>query len=364
MRPRPRMLPRAARAILSLAALCGAALHTAGARGAPQEPPAEKLRLVYRAPEGCPDREEFLAAVRGRIGTDWEAAPDEPAREVEVSIAVSTTESVAHLSFVDPTGRQVSRVLAGATCHEVGSAIALVTALAIESRLTETGDDAESATSGSSAPPPAPSTTNAVVKGPPATSNTEATPVRTAPTSTTPRDFHVEAGALASVGSGVGPAVAFGGRGVVGIGWPRGPDLRVGVDYLMVLPTTLPVLEGVKVQMHQLAGRASGCPFAFPVGEVVSLLPCAGLQAGVAHAETLASPAVKAVGHADPAFVVLLAELRLDARLGAFFLEASGEVRFVVVHPEFALDVPGSRVPVWPVPAVAVGAALGVGLVL
>src|SRR5258708_2519378 len=92
---------------------------SASSRGAP----IDKVRVVYRAPPECPDAATFLFAVRERIGSGWEASPDEAARELEITVTHSATESVAHLGFVDAEGRRVSRSLSAATCAEVTSAM-------------------------------------------------------------------------------------------------------------------------------------------------------------------------------------------------------------------------------------------------
>jgi hypothetical protein len=99
------------------------------------------------------------------------------------------------------------------------------------------------------------------------------------------------------------------------------------------------------------------------IGEHLLVSPCAGIASGIVHGATRPSAGVVATGSASPAFVALFAEGRVDARFGAFFVEASGEARFVVKHPSFALAKPNDS-PLSSMEDVAAFASLGLGLLL
>jgi hypothetical protein len=258
----------------------------------------------------------------------------------------------------------------------VVSAIALVTALAIDSRFSH--DEAQpSGTPAREAAPPN-STPNGAAPGA-ATAPTSAAPapagVANAParaeaaerrgeTGAGPAPWKGEVAAFGAIGTGIGPTAAFGGRAIAGLLWPSGADLRIGADYLVMPEARVPFYDGVSLAMYELSGRASGCPLALSIGPSVRLSPCAGIASGIVHAETRRSPGVKTPGSANPAFVALFAEARVDAHFGAFFVEASGEVRFVVDPPTFALFPPDDQQALASMSAVAAFASLGMGLLL
>ncbi|HVW29699.1 MAG TPA: hypothetical protein VHC69_30255 [Polyangiaceae bacterium] len=337
---------------------------------------------MYRAPDECPDEAAFLSAVRTRTADDaWEAAPGEPARRIEVTVGVAPTGSTARLDFVDDDGHHVARALVGSSCADAVSAIALVTALAIDSRFTHddtpatTETPAADAAASSGTPNAVNPTTAPNPTTPPAPANASALPnAAVAPRTTRgepshevgergPRPFRGEIAALGAVTTET-EAAAFGGRAAFGIVWPSGAGLRIGADYLVMPQTRVPLYNGVTIAMYELAGRASGCPLGFRVGASVQLSPCGGIASGIIHGETRLSPGVRATGSANPEFVALFAEGRADVRFGDFFLEASGEVRFIVDDPAFALQKPDDRQPLSPKKGVAAFASLGLGVLL
>jgi hypothetical protein len=313
--------------------------------------PADAVRVAYSAPPECPGEEAFLTAVRARIGRAWEAPPDHMARTIAVTVRVEGARSVARIDFTDGEGRPVSRIVSGETCSDAVAGIALVTALAIESRIGE-GEPAPA----SQSEPPAVATSQLNPAPAPPTLPAQRKPGRSARA-----PWHVDLGLAGAVAAGVGPSPAFGGRFVAGLGWPRGPDVRVGVDYLTTAVTTVPEYGGVRVQMYEIGARASACPVVLSLGGA-RVLPCAGVSAGTMHAETRASIGVRATGGGSSPYVAPFAELRVDVAFHALFVEASGEVRFFADRPTFALEPPNDQSPLYPVPVVAAGGTLGLGL--
>src|SRR5688572_30767737 len=120
--------------------------------GAPIEQSDEKVRLVYDAPADCPDRAVLVEGVRARIGSDWEAADGEPARQINVRVQARGGRFVATIEFVDAEDQRVTRSVAGEQCQNVVNGIALVTALAIESLVDEALDQGDPVTRGEPAP--------------------------------------------------------------------------------------------------------------------------------------------------------------------------------------------------------------------
>ncbi|HEX2878350.1 MAG TPA: hypothetical protein VHO25_02320, partial [Polyangiaceae bacterium] len=97
---------------------------------APLDPKLD-VPLSYRAPAHCPKRDAFLSEVRRRIS--------EPPAPIVDSIAVEITERAGQfngrLLFNDQAGERSTRNISGERCDEVASALALITALALQAKL-------------------------------------------------------------------------------------------------------------------------------------------------------------------------------------------------------------------------------------
>ena len=184
----------------------------------PRSLPREQVRVTYDAPPSCPTSEAFLSQVRARVGTDWEAPRDVLASTIEVRVSGTESQRVARIDFVDDHGQKFTRTISATTCDEVVSGIALITALAIESRMAEAFDPDESApvpdpASPDASPVPAALPPQPVVPVP----RSEALE-RPRPSSLRPRTVHIDVGAAGWVGLGVGPALGRGFRGFMGFG--------------------------------------------------------------------------------------------------------------------------------------------------
>jgi hypothetical protein len=97
----------------------------------------EQLKVVYRAPAGCPPQEAFVAEVASRtskakLGDDLGATAR--SRTIDVRIAARGGQYFGRVSLLDIGNKGKPRELVGRTCTEVVSALALVTALAIDPR--------------------------------------------------------------------------------------------------------------------------------------------------------------------------------------------------------------------------------------
>jgi hypothetical protein len=328
--------------------------------------PPEKVRVDYAAPPECPDRQAFLAAVRARVGTDWEAPDTQLAHAIDVQVMTAEGRSVARIEFLDVHGQRVTRTVAAATCADVVSGIALVTALAIESRVTGVDETAGPA-SGSAAPaasgvppvassplpPPEVPKSEAAAAAAPAPAPAPASPRREP---LVPRHYDVGGGGL--VAGGAGPTVALGARLFAGVGWDRGPDFRIGADYARSI---VDVQNGVDVWFAILGGRLSACPWAFGVAGVARVLPCVGASAGVHHGEGLGSSRYQP-GSANPFFFTPFASLRAEASLDALFLEVEAEGRFSFYDRSFNFGSSPSDPDAYQVPTAALGLSVGVGL--
>ena len=300
-----------------------------------------------------------MSEVRGRIGAGWEAAPSELARTIDVSVASTEARSIARIDFVDGGGQSVSRTVSAATCSEVVSGIALITVLAIESRVAEAVDRSEPL-------PAAPTTPEAAgplatTPAPPSAGPAEAAklppkiPATARPASTpSPSPLHWDVGGAAVAGNGVGPAFAWGARLFGGVGWGRGPDFRLGVDYLKA---PISDAHSVSTLFYLLAGRISACPLALRLLAGARLLPCAGALSGVLRGQTFPSKLVQE-GAGARAFVTPLVEVRADATFRALFVELGVEARFPLEYRKFSV----SPLYEYEVPPVELGVSAGIGL--
>jgi hypothetical protein len=324
------------------------------ARPAAGQPAREKVRVAYEASPGCPAADVFLSQVRVRVGTDWEAPPDVLARTIDVRVSATEERSVARIDFVDEQGQRFTRTVSATTCDEVVSGIALITALAIESRVTEALEQSEPEQP-DAAPPadaaPGPKAALPAVVAAPPKGRAPALPHRAHPA-------HWDIGDAGMVGSGVGPVLAAGLRGFVGLGWKGGPDFRLGVDSLR---TPLVDRSGVPTRFSILGARASGCPLSMPLGAFVRLLPCAGAVVGAHRGEGVGLPQKVSPASAAPAFFTPFASLRAEVAWDAFFVEIEGEAKFPVDHHSFYFKTE-PRTSAYDVPPVAFGLSGGVGI--
>jgi len=117
--------------------------------------------LRYEAPEVCPSRSAFLAAVRARGASIGDSAPEQPKRTMVVSIQSTEGGYEGTFQIRSPEGVSGRREVHGSTCGEVVNALAVVTAIALrdEQRAAEPevaghAADAKTPAARESGPPP------------------------------------------------------------------------------------------------------------------------------------------------------------------------------------------------------------------
>src|SRR5262249_6044736 len=90
----------------------------------------EPIRIDFKAHDGCPDEARFTGEVRARTRKARLAFPGEPARFFRVLVTRDRGgKSRGKLTIEDPSGALATRDVMGASCAEVVSALALITAL-------------------------------------------------------------------------------------------------------------------------------------------------------------------------------------------------------------------------------------------
>jgi hypothetical protein len=190
-----------------------------------------RARLEYRAPPECPDAAQFRTLVGSRLPEGWEAGSGALAGSFEVEVSAAQSGYVATLVLLDERGQRVSRTVGGDLCASVADAIALVTALAIQSRAAAAPTHAEPAPAPAAEPVLTPPAANATATKEPATRSAAMTrrarttrgraaeklasaPAAQQPslpaTDNTREATHLRVSGRAALSTGVGPNVAPG----------------------------------------------------------------------------------------------------------------------------------------------------------
>jgi hypothetical protein len=320
------------------------------ARAAP-----EPVRVEYVAfAEPCPDHERFAERLAARASF-LPAPSGAPARVFRVILAPGEAGIDGVLEVVELDGSTSARSIAGATCDEAVSALALVAALAIEERAAdraaalEADAPARSREEAEPEPEPAPAEAAAAeepVEEPPA----ESTSWMTAPSDDGSHGPRVRVGASFDVAVGRTPDALFGAAVAVGVEWTgideasvlAGPDVRLA---LAAAPSALVVANGESARFTWWTARVEGCPAVLSLAREVRVAPCAVVEAGalvgsgedVVDARTAARP-----------WVALGASVRVSARVAAGFEVELGLAlvapvvrdRFVFLSGATVLEVP------------------------
>jgi hypothetical protein len=318
-----------------------APLSAAAAQVAEPEP-RERIRIAYVAPPECPDESEFVAQVRARVATDWEAAPDELARRIDVEVSRHEARFVAMVRFVAPTGERVLRQVAGSSCTEVVDGLALITALAIGSRVEATVERTEA--------PPLPAPTPTASQPPPPAVVPAAKPHGTR--------LHVRFGASATVTTAVGPEAAFGAAAFGTLEWSR---LRAGLAF-GISDSGRVSANGVPADFRLIAGRLDACPVALPFAAWLWFEPCLTAELGQLRARSHEQPPrVTSGGSGSVLWAAPGAAARLVGRFDPLVLVVEGAAKAPLVREVFYVEG-GGQDRVFQVPTLAFSASAGAGL--
>jgi len=344
--------------------LCAAAVasESSSARAEPlTAPPSslEHIALVYTAPAECPSAGTFHDEVRSRVTGDWEAAPGELARRITITVVRREERYVAAIEFTNPQGQNVTRSVAGAQCEVVVNGIALVTALAIESRVEEALQQSEPApeaaptpaTAPVAAPAPAAAPAPSVVHAPAATPARAKTPPRANDA------VHLRFGAASVTSTGVGPDAAFGPALFATVEF-AGPRLGLSGAALW---SGLVHTGGVPARFQRLSARAEGCPLALGTRSL-SFEPCASMELGSLHGQGNSTADVVGTKGGSSLWAApgLIARLLGSIEPVVVVLELDGAVP--LSRQRFGVVTDGKAEPSFRVPPVVFGGALGAGV--
>jgi hypothetical protein len=314
------------------------------------------LRITYEAAPACPGAEVFLDEIHRRTSLARAAAPTDEALEVVVRIVRRGTLSSGHL-LVGQGRDGVVRDIDGESCDEVVSALALVTALAID-------PNASMAPKPPPAPLPAPPPTPTV--DPPEQAHrlppdllADPLPVLVdvAPPPEPPASrWLVGARALADVA--VAPRALLGG----GLFAHRLLDARFAPSVRLALDVAgtggFDAGPG-GVWFLRVLGRVQGCVFSLRPVSWLSVDPCLELQGGALHAEGVLQGAVHFVRQTTIAWAGAGLLPRVGVELGSATLDLQGGPVFPAVRHAFVFVDPAYTIST--VPPVTVTMALGLG---
>ena len=293
------------------------------------------LRLRYAAPQTCPNAGAFLAQVIARTPLARPARHDEPATALSVVVTQVPGGSAGTLELVGPDATTSVRRVSAADCEQLVSALALMTALAIDPNA-------------STAP------------APPATRSPAAPPARTKPASDlgpSRARWIFEVGLLLEALGGVAPDPVLLARPFVelarqgGSAWSYGLRLSGARAHADVRNS-----EGAG-DLTLWAARIEPCPILVSFARGFGLAACLPLEVG--RLEAVGSGVTPTRRIARP-WLSMGSTGRVQWQVvDMLVLEAAGELFFPIVRDRFFV---GSSATLHRAPAVAGGGSVGIGV--
>jgi len=315
---------------------------------------ARPIRVDYDVDEGCPTHVAFFAEVSARTSHARLAEPGEVAREFHVHVRRSGDVMLGRLEI----GSAAAREIDAATCGEVVSALALVTALTIDPSASTAPLPPSAVAVGPSAPPaPVASSTAASVPRDTVPDRSRSGPPTT---QSAPQRAQWTAGADFTVAVEMAPRPLVGGAAFLEFrprGW-NGPRARVSGGYA----TTGPFEAGIAPAVFTAAiGELEGCPVALSPARPISILPCVGLAGGALRGQGFQSELI--LRPREKVIPWLAAEIvgRFELALGELmFFETEAGPQFPLVRHDFFFRNPHQEVHT--IPAIAWTLRSGVGV--
>ncbi len=187
----------------------------------------EAIALDYQPSAGCPDRSKFVERVQAITSKAEIVSDDGGAQRRKFGIHVSRAANVVHGELtIDDRGVKTTRMVSGATCDEVISALALATALAVDPEAL--GAEPQPAPAPSPPPTAAPKPKPAPPKPAPAKLGNDLT---TPPSKREPRRPLLELGVGARVGDTLAPFPKVEGTAELGTSYWAPFETHLGFAY-------------------------------------------------------------------------------------------------------------------------------------
>jgi len=284
------------------------------------------LRLRYEAPAECPNAEAFFAEVVARTALAQRARANEPASALIVTIR-SVPGGHAGRFELEARGAKSTREVSAAQCAQLVTALALITALAIDPNAS-TAPTVKTASPTPSPPPPAPPAAR-------------------------PR-LRWKAGAAVELLAGFGSSPSLLVRPFVELAREgRGP-----FSYAFRLAAERAQNTAVKAagdaELTLWAGRAEACPLRLAASTRVRVVSCVTLDLGQLQAN---ASGVSPTRKVDRPWVAPGALGRLELQLHDMLaLEVAGELASPLVRDRFFVN---TNATLYRAPALVGGAALG-----
>jgi hypothetical protein len=249
-----------------------------------------------------------------------------------VTVQSGQRESVGRIEFLDEDGERVARVVSGATCDEVVSGIALVSALVLDAR-AESAESEQTEREVSSNPAPQPRE----------------------PEPPPPQRYGFGVGITGGVESWIGPGAGY---FLQGFGEMSGAPLVRRMRLGALRARASGSVADRRTRFTTLAVRVAVCPISFEFVSDLAFTTCLSTDLGTLEAETQRASSLAWVRTARIFWAA--AQLRPGVRwlLGRVLaLEASGAVGVPLVRHTFVFNDP--RQVAFDVPAIGAGAELG-----
>lgn len=296
------------------------------------------LQLRYDAPAACPTAKRFFAQLEARTPLARMAVADEPATALVIVIRTVAGGSTGTLELRAPDGVTSTRDVSAAECEQVVTALALMTALAIDPNASVSADSerAQAAAPTTHAAPPA-------APGPPA----QAAASR--------KSLRWEIGVALEALGGVATDLVLLVRPFVQL--EHDAPWRYAVRVSAARAQATAETSAGAAQLTLWAGRLEACPLDLEPSAALGFWSCLALDAGQLQAQgTRVSPAE----HVSRPWLAAGGIGRVEFRfLGVLAIELSGELFLPIVRDRFFV---GAGTTVHRAPAVAGGAALGLGV--
>lgn len=343
--------------LISVAGAAAAAEPTTAAAGVPPE--TELVSLVYGgAAAGCPSEAEFVNEVTARVTRPVRFGTDGASVHMVVTLFPSGEQVTGKLEVSRASSEPTHRDFTATSCEEVGSALALVAALALDPNARTDALPVRVASSEAAAAAP-------VAEAPPPAAQPQKAPAPTpaAPAKPPPPMNDTRYGYWVGMAGGGVVGAAPQPLGLVGLSLGvRGVRDRLLSPSLQLTPlwgkTGVTGPASSKGEFTWALGRLELCPVSVLLSEPLRLDPCAAVEVGRLTARGVDATVVPVT--AERWWVAPGATLSLHAHLDSWFVRAGASAFFPATRDEFVFRDPNRSV--HQASPVVVGLSLGLGI--
>lgn len=351
-----------------MSALLLAPSYATGQPAAPAPGSApQQIQLQYSAAAGCPNEAAFVNEVGARVRRPIEWVNANPSTLIVVTLGQANAHATGKLevttrSATAPTRRE----FIASTCAEVGSALALVTALTLDPNarteaLPPAPNGAAASAAETAAPAPAAEPPPPVEAPPPAAPPRRPSPP---PAAKPPAEPARRANYVAWLGPAVGASIGYAPKSLVTVGLSLGARLRVSRAFspsLQLAPlwgktgSTGPVAAGGSFAWAM--ARLEACPTQVQLAASLALAACLAAEAGRLSARGTASQIVPVT--ADRWWFAAGAAASLHFNVGHWFTRLGAQALFPATRDEFVFTDPDQSI--HKASLLVYGASLGLG---